>query len=647
MKYIYYSILVSIMTLLLVSCWAKPDEEGVAEEVQKNVFFIDIQKFGDFSQESKIKKIWKITGAQDITMTAAAPGRVVDIRVKAGDNVVPGQTLAVLDDNATNYGISVQRSQNALERSQINYDSQVLSLDKQVSDAEINLEKLEKNLLALKQTTNQNIQKAQNDVDNINPDKTWSKAALDVEKLANTIEKLEWDYQSLLVSDTQVIEWYQSSLQNIFNSYATLLWDAAQFGDELFGISTFNRNVNDGFDAFLWVNDLSQKTETRSQAAAVMKISDSQSYLDLNTQILESDMTNAEILAWLEYLVLRYNEMDRFLKSVETTINNSLKNAGTFGDSEIAALMSELNGYQSQLQSNRSTLSSFNTSTKTFLNTYQSNQQSVLKQIQLTQKDKEILVKALNNTTADAILNFENIVISQSDQINNLETQIKTARSTLSNARLNRSIALSNANNAISDARINYSEANQNYGKLIISAPVAGTIGDVFIDLGQEIFNGNNLLTLTSNTQREISLGFSKNEIGFVNKNDEVFLESLWTRYTGKILSLSSVADSSLNYKATIWFDASVDLLWDLVSVYVLAKNPNILVPVNIIEVVKPGVWFIKVLSDGKVENIEVQLWNIWEDEIEILSGLDAGADVITNNISNYDPNKFELTVRK
>lgn len=646
MKHIYRIALLSTLTVVLASCGWKPADVVITDPVEKKDFYIDLQKFGDFSQESKIKKVWKITGSQDITMTASAPWRVLDILVKAGDNVVPGQTLAILDDNATNYGINVDRTQNALERSQLNYQSQVLSLDKQVSDAEINVEKLEKNLLALTQTSNQNIQKAQNDVDNINPDKAGSKAALDVEKLTNTIEKLELDYQNLLVSDTQVINGYQSSLQNIFNSYASLLWDTAQFGDELFGISTFNRNINDGFDAFLWVNDLAQKTQARSQAADIMKVAQSTQYIDLNTQILESDMSNDQILAWLDYLVLRYNEMDVLLNDIERTINNSLENAGTFSESQIAALIAELNGYQSQLQANRNTLSSFKTSTKTFLNTYESNQRSVLKQIELTQKDKQILLKSLNNTTADAIINFENIVISQSDQINNLKIQLQNARNTLANARSNRDIALSNANNAISDAKINYSEANQNYAKLIISAPVAGTIGDVFVDVGQEIFNGNNLLTLTSNTQREISLGFSKNEVSFVNKGDAVFLESLWTRYTGKILSLSSVADSSLNYKATIWFDASVDLLWDLVSVYILAKNPNILVPINMVEVVKPGLWFIKVFNNGKVENIEVELWAIWEDEIEILSWVDAGADIITNNISNYDPNKFELKLR-
>ncbi len=613
---------------------------------QKQEFFIETKKFWDFSKNAQIKKIWKITGSQDISMTASAAGRVTEIYVKAGDNVQAGQRLAVLSDNLTNFWINLSRSWNGIERAQINYDSQKISLDKQVLDAEINVDKLEANLEALRKTVNKNLERAQNDVDNVDLEKNGSKASLDIQKLDNNIERLQIEYDNLLVSNQQNLNWFQWNLQNFFNSYTTLVADIAQFGDELFGISILNRDENDAFEDFLWANNRFQRDLTRSQVRDIMQVLSSAEYVSLKNQISTTDMTPQQVLDTVVYITDGYDSIEVLLNNLESTLNNSLRSVGTLGDPEIAAFTAEINGYQASYQASQSALVSFETNTNTFLNTYEQSQESVLKQVELAQKDREILVESLDNSNENALINFDNTLTSGADQLKNLETQLKNARNQLINTKQNREVALRSAANSINDASINYREANQNFNKLIITAPVTGTIWDVFIDVWQEIFSGNNILNITSNSEKEIALWFSKDEVAFVEVWDEVFLESLWKQYSGRILSLSSVADSNFNYKATVWFDDDVKLLGDLVTIYTLAENPYMLLPVNIIEVVKPWIGFVKVYKDGKIENLEVGLWDIWWEEIEIRSGVDAWDDIVVNNVSNYNPNKFELKLK-
>jgi hypothetical protein len=80
-------------------------------------------------------------------------------------------------------------------------------------------------LLALEQTARQSIERAQNDVDNVNPEKEGSKVSLDLEKLDDTIARLQIEYDNLLVGDEQRLEGLDEDFQNFFNGYNLLLVD--------------------------------------------------------------------------------------------------------------------------------------------------------------------------------------------------------------------------------------------------------------------------------------------------------------------------------------------------------------------------------------------------------------------------------------
>jgi len=81
---------------------------------------------------------------------------------------------------------------------------------------------------------------------------------------------------------------------------------------------------------------------------------------------------------------------------MEKTINNSVVNDGTLSSTQIATHLSTLNAYQSTHQTYYTAYISFHSSAKSFLRTYRNSEASLLKQIELLKKDRELLVKNLS-----------------------------------------------------------------------------------------------------------------------------------------------------------------------------------------------------------------------------------------------------------
>jgi hypothetical protein len=93
-----------------------------------------------------------------------------------------------------------------VERATINYESTELSLDKAIFDGQLNLDRLERNLSALRIDSEQNILIAQDTLDNSQYGNLDSSSALRLESLDNAIEKSKLDYEIKLSSDAQSIE---------------------------------------------------------------------------------------------------------------------------------------------------------------------------------------------------------------------------------------------------------------------------------------------------------------------------------------------------------------------------------------------------------------------------------------------------------
>jgi len=180
-----------------------------------------------------LKKYGKILGANDITVTAQAMGRVKKIYVKTGEQVSAGKTIISLSDSNGNYSFNVQRTKTAREQAKIAYQQTQLSLGKAITDTQLALQQAEKQA-----------QEATLDSDN-------ATASMQVQQLEQQVEKAEHDYHTKLKANQTMIQNFIDTTKNIVKDTQLLYEDIKRGTDKIMGTSDLYKAENDAFERIL------------------------------------------------------------------------------------------------------------------------------------------------------------------------------------------------------------------------------------------------------------------------------------------------------------------------------------------------------------------------------------------------------------
>ena len=632
-------ILLFLSFLLLTSCWEV--EEQIVEEKQD--FIVETQSYSGFTNQTYLDKSWKIDSSQNISLTAQATGRVSNISVEQWNPVVKWQVLATLEDSISNYSLSLQQANNALDRAKISYDSNKINLDKSVFDAQQNVDKLTKNLEALKLENKETINQAQSDLENTNIEDIDSKGALDVQKLQNSIEKSKLDYENKLITDNETLEWFYSSVKKEYNSMSIFLGDIVEFSDTLYGVTELNKDENEDIDQFLWAKNVWQKNEAKILLKEIIAYNN-----DIFSQIdVEWINSQDKLLDTLEKINSAYNKSKNLLSEVEKTLNFSISSVNSLSNLDISNYNASVNGYQATLQWNYSGFLAFDNNVKSFLRTYINNQKSTLQSIELMEKDLEILKKSYWVNQQQAETNLNKLIINTAENISNLEIQLESAKNSLENAKKSRDVTLRSLQNAINEANIWYQTSLKEYNKLTITSPINGIVSSVDIDLGQELSTGTNVFSLVNNSENQVDISFTKDELTYIDIQKPVFVQYDGESYTWSIQAVSQTADVNLKYPATITINENVNLIWNIVNVDIPVKVKNPLFPINIVKVLDAWKWEINILvEENKIKSKVVATWNIYGKFIEVLDEIPQDTKIITNFVDNYSPEKFNLKIK-
>jgi len=633
-----------VIVSILASCsgW---EEQWQETQTAKTDFFVETTLWSEFANTSSLEKVWKVSSSQDISLTANTSGRVSSVLVKVGDSVSAGQVIARLDDTIGSLGINLQRSNIAIDRARINYESSEISLDKQIFDARQQLETLRRNLSAANLDAQQNLLQAQDTLSSSNIWNIDSQSALRLQQIDNNIEKAQLDYEIKVANDEQQIASYSSTLRKDFNALTNYIDDVIDFSDNILWVTEVNRNENRRFEQFLWALDTEQKTKSKTFLRQIISQRESSDFLEMDSLLRAGNLQENQILKTIEYINNSYETVDDLLMSLEQTLFNSTPSVGELSEQEIDGYLSQINGFQSQSQASYGAFISFGSSVKTFLETYKDNQASILKAIDLQKKDREIQAKTLWSSELNAQTWLERTKISIEDTISNLESQIASAENTLENAIKNKDITLRSLENAVSEANVWYAQSAKEYNKLVITSPINGTISESFIDVGQEVFSGTNLFNIVSDSTPEVQISFTATERDLVSRGQQVLVNFAGKQVQWEIYSISDVADANLNYVSTIVFDSGTSIIWNIVNVTIPISTGEVLLPINIIETQWDDIWLVNTLSWGTIAPVRIRMWEVFGEYVELVSCAKQCEElqIITNDISNYDENKFNL----
>jgi hypothetical protein len=117
-----------------------------------------------------------------------------------------------------------------------------------------------------------------------------------------------------------------------------------------------------------------------------------------------------------------------------------------------------------------------------------------------------------------------------------------------------------------------------------------------------------------------------------------------------------------LNYKTSVKLTNKIEKLWEIVEVHIPIASSYALIPLNAIEVDNTGEIGVLSVYDAEknsLKSLRVKLWQAYDDSVEIRSCERDGEDarfipcasfkkelIVTNNVNNFDENKFTI-VRK
>ena len=632
-KYFILSMILSLF--LLYSCtWSQENTWSWA--VEKWNFLIETQTAWNLNNEYALEKSSKIEAASEIVLTSEATWRVENIAVKEGDNVSKWQNLVYLFDNSMNLNTAYKQAILNLDQAKIQYSNQKLALDKNIEDSELALTKLKLNYENTKKNIEQDVIQAKDNLKNSDVNASGSKTSLDVQKIDNSIAKMEFELETLKKSNKDKIDSFISNVNREKDNLNNLLVSVINFGEELY--ATKYPVNKPAYYLYLWAENNTKKT--RAEQTLQKLINYKKDTFDW-IKLVEKD---SEILDFITKIEEWYAMMKSFLDDTLEVITSSVSEQNYLPETMLTGYHNQVNGYIQSYTSASAWLVAMRSNVVAFLNTYKDNEASTEKQIDLVRKDKEIALKSYGTSELSSKVAYEKIMISSQDTISNLELQLKSAETTLINAKKTRDITLQNLENAIKAAELNVEKSSIEVSKLVVKSPISAQVASIDVTVGQTYNMWSQMLKLISTSKRELDVYVTSEDLEKIHVWDKVYIKYRWENFEWDVFSKSNVANETLNYKVKVSLNKDIHLVWGVADVSFKLKSKFPLININSVTVLhsqwNKKIWEINIFKWWKLDKLEVELWDVYGKFIEIKTPLEKDTEIILNDVSNFDSEK-------
>jgi RND family efflux transporter MFP subunit len=194
-----------------------------------------------------------------------------------------------------------------------------------------------------------------------------------------------------------------------------------------------------------------------------------------------------------------------------------------------------------------------------------------------------------------------------------------------------------------------------------ITAPTAGTVTSLMYTPGMSIgsldtgttTSNQKVATIKTEGTPIISVNLSEIDVSQaqLGQKTTITFDSLEDKtFTGKVVGVDRIGQTSsgvTQYPAIIQLDtASEHILPNMTAtakIVVNQKDNALLVPTAAVQT-QNGSSFVKVLKKGQVQSVSVETGLISDNQIEIVSGLEEGTEVVTNTITTNGSSQSNAT---
>ncbi len=260
-------------------------------------------------------------------------------------------------------------------------------------------------------------------------------------------------------------------------------------------------------------------------------------------------------------------------------------------------------------------------------------------QLNLTQAENNLnRVKALFESGAATQQDLEgaqNAVDSLNTSLKASDETIRASEETIKAAEL----AITTAQNAVGMAETQLKTAQDQLAKCTVTAPISGTVGTVFLTVGEMVGVGSKVAVITDSQNLEVALNVSESDISYLSQGSPV---SVYIRSASDAPfngTISSIAGVSSEGKAG--YDVKIDLnntngrirsgMFAEVILNTQSSRNTLVLPIDAV-IVKAGTSTVFVPNEeGRAHQVEVTTGISNKDYIEITGGIVSGQEVITS----------------
>ena len=626
MKYI------AIVVLFLIA-WCAKKVEPVAPKIP---FVLTTQPLVQTTQSSYFTKNAKIIWTSQITVTSQIWWRVVSLPVGLGAIVNQWQLLVQLVDTAWSTKFGLQRSQVAIDTANNTFDIQKQSLDKQIADTQLALQRAQSTATTVSWDTAKQLEKAQFDVQN-SQNISWSTTQLQLTKLQWDLEKQKFDLETLRTSNRQTLANFVQTAQNINFDITNLVQDIATQTNILVWATEEFRNSSEALSPYLWAKDFNAKSQARNALVRLL-------WLQAQLKSLDTAVTTGNLTMYLGSYSDILDSVNQTVASVKTLLIASVP-WWSFTQQVIDWLTAQFNGYASRSSGITSSITAQINWIKSFTSTYQKNEDSFVKQIASLDSQIWITTKTLQDAAFATSIWLDRTTLATQDQRIWVDIWLQSAQSNANFVSSTKDINLQSLQNSLKNAQIWLAENQFNQSKLRIASPITAIISDVLVDVGQDITPGTPLVSLAS-TSQEIEIKLTDKERDSIQVWQSVTIVNERQQTQWRISSLSRVWDKNWSFKAIVSFNDQDFSIGTFVDVRIPLSQWWVIIPLNAVKIVDINRGQIYLRDGTKIILKTVTLWQLFGDRIEIVDTLPLTYQLITSDVSNYDPSKMNLQIQ-
>lgn len=523
----------------------------------------EIATLSDFSHNLMIEKPGKFASSQDIVVTSQANWKVSQIYFKEGQEVKWWQPVIALSDTIASYKLQVDNAKNSLDRAILTKQQTELTINQQIESSKNAYENAQKAFELAKKSSEISVKQVRNSV---------STADSSVDTLRNSFLALK--KSTLNYMDT------------VIDTSDALLWVSQYYED----------NLDKWIEVYVWAKDSTKKEQAKQQLRDLYTARDEIKALDdipadINT--LKNSVLKLDSAA---------EQISKFWGTMVEVMRNSIASDGSLSQATIDKYISTFQWFEAT--------SAWSTNLRWTITSFKS------------QVDAQI---SWSWTLAQ-----ENANLTLEDTINKTENALFQAEIGLKNAKIaydtvldNKDVQLAILDNAIVAAKIGYESALTQYNKLSVRSPVTWIIWEILTTEGQEVWAGTQMFKVSGVKKQQIEVYITADEYQYIQSDKPVEVIYQNNSLTWTIDSISTVADRTNLFKATIQLDSDVSLLWDIAKVkFPIKVSENTVLPLDLVKILNDNQWEVKIWSWNNTEWLTIDIKKVWWNFVELKEAL-------------------------